>query len=152
MAKSETRNSDWQLNVKQIVSNRRDGQFGAAWLPNHSVSVSRRASTGVAGCGSTKQFVFMGAAADCTYVNSYGGTAKALAQILADFNSASAVYESSFNVGLAIIKVNLMTTCSSAGAVGNNSASLSWNQACSDTYGISNRLRLEVNFAFNSLR
>ncbi|KAJ3102160.1 hypothetical protein HK100_004413 [Physocladia obscura] len=152
--KAKSRHFGWALNVEQIIdtstSKRRDGQLGGTWFPDSFFSatqenhvLSRRSdvsSSAVPGCGSTKQFVFVGAAADCNYVNQYGGTAQALAQILSDFNQASAVYESSFNVGLAIIKVNLQTTCSSNGETTTNGSSLSWNQACTDSYSISNRL------------
>ncbi|KAJ3021448.1 UNVERIFIED_CONTAM: hypothetical protein HDU68_009623 [Siphonaria sp. JEL0065] len=105
-----------------------------------SGGLGRRDGTGVAGCHGTKQFVFMGAAADCNYVSAAGGTSQALAQILSDFNQASAVYEAAFQVGLAIIKVNLQTSCSSASTTAANGASMAWNQACVDGYSINNRL------------
>ncbi|KAI8622024.1 Metallo-peptidase family M12B Reprolysin-like-domain-containing protein [Chytriomyces sp. MP71] len=97
-------------------------------------------TTGQPGCNKgAKQFVFMGTAADCNYVNSYGGTANALKQILSDFNQASAVYESSFNVGLAIIKVDLRSQCQS-GMDATSGFNVNWNSVCSDKYSISQRL------------
>ncbi|KAI9337786.1 Metallo-peptidase family M12-domain-containing protein [Obelidium mucronatum] len=108
-------------------------------LHSRDQSPVRRAGTGVAGCRGTKQFVFMGAAADCNYVSAAGGTSQALANILSDFNQASAVYEASFQVGLAIIKVNLQTACSTATAAVNG-ASMGWNQACVSGYSINDRL------------
>ncbi|KAJ3066635.1 hypothetical protein HDU98_010067 [Podochytrium sp. JEL0797] len=103
-------------------------------------SYHRRDGGAVPGCKGTKQFVFMGAAADCNYVSAQGGTPQALAQILSDFNQASAIYEASFQVGLAIIKVNLQTACSKSGDTVANGASMAWNQDCTDSYSISNRL------------
>ncbi|KAJ3413625.1 hypothetical protein HDV05_007769 [Chytridiales sp. JEL 0842] len=84
------------------------------------------------GCSSSKQYLFIGAAADCTYVSAYNGPSGALAQILADFNTASKVYESSFNVALALIKVNLQSSC--------DTPDLPWNQECSASYSINKRL------------
>ncbi|KAI9365486.1 hypothetical protein DFJ73DRAFT_637880, partial [Zopfochytrium polystomum] len=88
-----------------------------------------------AGCTGTKQYLFMGAAADCAYVSNYGGSEGALKKILADFSTASATYESSFNVGLALIKVQIQTSCSSS-----SDTLMSWNQACAANYTINNRL------------
>ncbi|KAJ3327390.1 hypothetical protein HDU76_011882, partial [Blyttiomyces sp. JEL0837] len=88
-----------------------------------------------AACNGNRQYMLMGAAADCTYVNSYGGPSGALTQILSDFNTASKVYESSFNVSLALIKVNLQSSCTT-----NGTDNMAWNQPCSDTYTINNRL------------
>ncbi|KAI9365971.1 Metallo-peptidase family M12-domain-containing protein [Zopfochytrium polystomum] len=86
-------------------------------------------------CGTTKQYMFMGAAADCRYVANYGGTEGALRKILSNFNQASATFESSFNVGLALIKVHLESTC------WNGTDPLkTWNQPCSTNYSIGQRL------------
>lgn len=98
---------------------------------NDATQLRRRAQ----GCGTTKQYLFMGAAADCSYVNAYGGSEGALKQILSDFNTASATYEASFNVGLALIKVNLQTACSSP-----SDQMMAWNQMCSAEYSINRRL------------
>lgn len=72
-------------------------------------------------------------AADCSYVSAYGSSSKALAQIMTDFNLASNLYESTFNVKLGVIKVTLQSNCDTSGG-------RSWNQQCSSGYSIANRL------------
>jgi hypothetical protein len=80
--------------------------------------------------------LYMGAAADCTYVKYYQSTDNARMQIINDWNSVSSVYSSSFNVALGLINITLMdSTCPTTPA-----ASTNWNQACSTGYSISSRL------------
>ncbi|KAG0348450.1 hypothetical protein BG004_005179 [Podila humilis] len=88
------------------------------------------------GCPANRLVNYMGVAADCAYVRSYGGMAGARKQILADFNTASGIYESTFNVALGVISLNIEsencpTTVDPAKA---------WNQDCSASYGIDQRL------------
>ncbi|KAG0374609.1 hypothetical protein BGX24_010181 [Mortierella sp. AD032] len=59
------------------------------------------------GCPTTRMINYMGVAADCTYVRSYGGLSNARKQIFADFNTASGIYESTFNIALGIIAVEI---------------------------------------------
>ena len=47
----------------------------------------------------------MGVAADCTYVSKYGSTANATTQILADWNQASALYKTTFNISMGIVEL-----------------------------------------------
>jgi hypothetical protein len=86
------------------------------------------------GCPATKMILPMGVAADCTYIQQHGGTAKALAQILSNFNQASVIYERTFNVQLGITRVVMKQTCypTNPDAV--------WNQQCSPDYTIAKRL------------
>jgi hypothetical protein len=83
-----------------------------------------------AGCPSSKKIMYMGVAADCTYVSNYGGEKGALKQILSNWNQASQLYETSFNVQLGIIQVVLRSVCGGE----------AWNRACSDNYQINQRL------------
>ncbi|TPX44797.1 hypothetical protein SeMB42_g04200 [Synchytrium endobioticum] len=95
---------------------------------------SRLAERAPLGCPTSRQVLGVGAAADCTYTAQYGSPSKVLTQILSDFNSASKVYENTFNVTLALVEVSIHQTCTPS----NNS--IMWNQACSDAYTINNRL------------
>ncbi|KAJ3177701.1 hypothetical protein HK101_010202 [Irineochytrium annulatum] len=109
----------------------------APYRPHQHRRATTNSTTGTSGsgmCGTipSRLFMFMGAAADCNYVKNYGGSSQALSQILSDFAQASAVYESSFNVGLALVMVNLQTSC--------EGSNLTWNRACDSTYTINNRL------------
>ncbi len=72
-------------------------------------------------------------AADCTYVTNYGSQDAALKQIVSNWNQASKIFESTFNVALGIVKVDLQSTCSAE----NDRA---WNRPCSESYEINRRL------------
>ncbi|ORY49862.1 hypothetical protein BCR33DRAFT_713468 [Rhizoclosmatium globosum] len=109
-------------------------------LQSQSKITRRAGSTGVAGCRGTKQFLFIGVAADCNYVAALGSTTAALTQILNDFNQASLTYDAAFQVSLAVIKVNLQSSCSAVSDIGTNGASMAWNQGCVNSYSINNRL------------
>ncbi|KAL2913048.1 hypothetical protein HK105_207503 [Polyrhizophydium stewartii] len=87
-----------------------------------------------AGCPGSIKVLAMGVAADCSYIKAYGSTSKALTQILTNWNAASKVYESTFNVRLAVVKVSLQQACTPT------DTALTWNQDCSSAYTITNRL------------
>ncbi len=72
-------------------------------------------------------------AADCTYVAHYGDPAKAVTQIMLNWNQASQLFENTFNIALGITQLNIMTTCSTADGQ-------LWNRDCGGSYTISNRL------------
>ncbi|KAG1468687.1 hypothetical protein G6F56_003690 [Rhizopus delemar] len=57
-------------------------------------------------------------------------------QIINDWNSVSSVYSSSFNVGIGLINITIMDS----GCPSTVSTSSAWNQACSTSYSISQRL------------
>ncbi|KAF9529466.1 zinc metalloprotease [Crepidotus variabilis] len=59
------------------------------------------------GCPTTQKVVYTGVAADCTYVTKYGSKENATTQILTNWNSASALYKSTFNISLAIAEINI---------------------------------------------
>jgi hypothetical protein len=65
------------------------------------------------GCPRSAMVVFLGVAADCTYVQSYSGsTDTARRQILDDVNSVSALYQQSFNISLGVVELAVMgSTC-----------------------------------------
>ncbi|KAJ1949409.1 hypothetical protein FBU59_001157, partial [Linderina macrospora] len=88
------------------------------------------------GCLQARKILYMGAAADCTYVTQYSSQDKARLQILSDWNQASAIYERQLNVALGLIELQIEdlacpTTVDSKKA---------WNRACSDPYTIDKRL------------
>lgn len=78
----------------------------------------------------------MGAAADCSYVLSYGSVRYAKLQMINDWNVASAVYERTFNVTLGLIYLQIsVPECPSK-----PKSSIAWNQGCSSYYSINDRL------------
>ena len=101
-----------------------------------------------------KKVLPMAAAADCAYTTAYGSTSAALTKILSNWNSASAVYEKTFNIALALIEVKIMNNC---GNSPDNKEILKWvnkkkhynfyktiyiiqNQGCTTDYTITQRL------------
>ncbi|GAA6006208.1 hypothetical protein JCM11491_002071 [Sporobolomyces phaffii] len=108
------------------------------------------------GCPKSAMVVFLGVAADCTYVESYSGsTDAARRQILSNINEVSALYQQSFNISLGIVELAVMgATCpASASQVDRQNP---WNVPClsdaptrgsitkSDTTGIDLNTRLSV--------
>ncbi|KAI7827953.1 Metallo-peptidase family M12-domain-containing protein [Gamsiella multidivaricata] len=88
------------------------------------------------GCPANRLVNYMGVAADCTYVRSYRSVANARKQIFADFNTASGIYESTFNVALGVIALNIIQDeCPTTPVKGQE-----WNQECSNDYSIDQRL------------
>jgi hypothetical protein len=59
------------------------------------------------GCPTTQKVLYMGVAADCSYVATYGSQEKAASQILTNWNSASSLYKSTFNVSLGIAELEV---------------------------------------------
>ncbi|KAL1916392.1 uncharacterized protein VTP21DRAFT_5583 [Calcarisporiella thermophila] len=82
------------------------------------------------GCPKSRKILYLGMAADCTYVRTHTNVTEAKRQIITNINIASGVYEKSFNVSLGIILIDLRSTCGTP----------AWNQECSDDYTINSRL------------
>ncbi|KAG7093935.1 hypothetical protein E1B28_007569 [Marasmius oreades] len=79
-----------------------------------------------AGCPTSQRIVYMGVAADCAYVSKYGTAESATSTILSDWNSASSLYKSTFNISLGIVELSVQQpTCPSQG-----SSSTPWNVNC----------------------
>ncbi|KAG2172339.1 hypothetical protein INT43_004881, partial [Umbelopsis isabellina] len=74
--------------------------------------------------------------ADCTYTKFYRSTSNAMYQIFNDWNTASQVYESTFNISLGIIELQLMPSNCPATPPSN----ATWNRPCSSDYPINLRL------------
>lgn len=81
-----------------------------------------------------RKLIVKGVAADCTFVNNlHSSPDAALKQIISDWNQASQLFETTFNVALAILTVNIQTSC-------DQSNDMVWNQICAQGYSISQRL------------
>lgn len=79
------------------------------------------------GCPTSQKVLYMGVAADCTYVSKYNGQANATTQILTNWNSASALYKSTFNVSLGIAELQVQSAiCPTA-----TDPAIPWNIPCS---------------------
>ncbi|KAL9557529.1 hypothetical protein MBANPS3_001336 [Mucor bainieri] len=78
----------------------------------------------------------LNSAADCTYVQYYKSVDNARAQIINNFNMASAVFEETFNISLGLINITIMDrTCPQQ-----IDPEVAWNRACDANYSLGNRL------------
>ncbi|EPB87514.1 hypothetical protein HMPREF1544_05708 [Mucor circinelloides 1006PhL] len=104
--------------------------FSAVAAPSSSPSAVTQ------GCPTARKIAYMGAAADCSYVLSYGSVRYAKLQMINDWNVASAVYEKTFNVSLGLIYLQIsVPECPTK-----PKSSIAWNQGCSNYYSINDRL------------
>ncbi|KAJ2042590.1 hypothetical protein H4S04_007217 [Coemansia sp. S16] len=88
------------------------------------------------GCSAARKILYMGAAADCSYVTSYQSQDSARQQILSDWNQASAVYERQLNVALGLIELQIEDLVCPASP----DSAKAWNRGCSESYTIDRRL------------
>ncbi|CAG7944610.1 unnamed protein product [Penicillium nalgiovense] len=79
------------------------------------------------GCPQTRQIAYVGIATDCTYTASFNSSDSAQRYILNMVNTASVVFENSFNISLSIQNL----TMSNAECPTSISALTDWNTACS---------------------
>ncbi|KZT58407.1 hypothetical protein CALCODRAFT_494893 [Calocera cornea HHB12733] len=88
------------------------------------------------GCAKEQKIVYMGVAADCTYVQKYGSQENATTQILNDWNQASALYKQTFNISLGIVALSVQSpTCPTS-----TDSAFPWNTACQDSIALNDRL------------
>ena len=91
-----------------------------------------------AGCPTTRKVALVGVATDCTYTADFNSTQTARENVIDQINTASGIYESTFNISLGLQNL----TVSDANCPGTPVAATEWNQACSDSVDISNRLNM----------
>ncbi|EIN13237.1 hypothetical protein PUNSTDRAFT_94237 [Punctularia strigosozonata HHB-11173 SS5] len=90
------------------------------------------------GCPKEQKVLYMGVAADCEYVSAYGSTSNATSTILNNWNKASALYKSTFNVSLGIVELQVHNaTCPTT-----VDASAPWNRDCASNVTLNDRLSL----------
>jgi len=92
-----------------------------------------------AGCPTTRRVALVGVAADCTYIKDFDSDKnKTRDNILKQMNSASELFESTFNISLGL--ANVLVTDPQCPAT--EQTATPWNQACSDSVDIQKRLNL----------
>ena len=103
----------------------------------NSGSVNLKSSIGsTAGCPSTRKVALMGVATDCTYTGSFNSSESAHANVITQINSASNVYEKTFNISLGLQNL----TVTDANCPTTPSAATPWNTGCGGNSSITNRL------------
>ncbi|KAG8688672.1 hypothetical protein FRC11_004982 [Ceratobasidium sp. 423] len=91
------------------------------------------------GCSKTQKLVYMGVAADCEYTSRYGGTQNATTMILNDWNTASSLYKTTFNMSLGIVELAMQDPSCPPSSPTPNPA---WNTPCTDSITLNDRLSL----------
>ncbi|KAI5863494.1 zinc metalloprotease mde10 [Durotheca rogersii] len=90
------------------------------------------------GCPTTRRVALVGIATDCTYTAQFASNADVRTNIIQLVNSASALFETSFNISLGIQNL----TISERDCPATPSANAPWNVACSRGVTITDRLNL----------
>lgn len=105
----------------------------------NSAGVNLTAAIGsTAGCPTSRKVALIGVATDCTYIADFANETEARTNIINQVNTASQLYESTFNISLGIQNLTLSPRdCPSTA-----SAEAPWNVACSDSVTITDRLNL----------
>lgn len=121
---SPTIHSPWDDSWTNTSLTRRDDVQGGGSSNNFESNIGQ-----TAGCPTTQKILYMGVAADCNYVSAYGSPQNATQQIINNWNTASSLYKSTFNVSLGIVEINVQdASCPSQAP-----SDAPWNVACSDT-------------------
>ncbi|KAJ7789469.1 zinc metalloprotease [Mycena olivaceomarginata] len=90
------------MNLFGNMSAKRDDVVGTQMGTNFVNNIGDNA-----GCPNTQKVLYMGVAADCVYTQKYGSHSNATSQILNNWNTASSLYKSTFNVSLGIVELQI---------------------------------------------
>ncbi|GAP87861.1 putative adam protease adm-b [Rosellinia necatrix] len=90
------------------------------------------------GCPTSRKVALIGIATDCTYTAQFASRANVTQNVISMVSMASAVYESTFNISLGIQNL----TISDASCPGSPPEGSQWNQPCSPSVTINDRLDL----------
>jgi hypothetical protein len=140
--------------VFQQAVKRDDGQWGTMPLSSlfgkrqidnnnpaggNSGGVNLRSSIGNSqGCPNTRKVALIGVATDCTYTASFNSTDSVRQNVITQINSASDLYQSTFNITLGLRNL----TVSDAECPATAPSSADWNLPCTNSATIENRLNL----------
>ena len=90
------------------------------------------------GCPNTRKVALVGVAADCTYTGTFNSTQSLRSYVIQQMNSASSLWESSFNISLGLQNL----TVSPNNCPGSVQHITPWNQNCESGADITDRLNL----------
>lgn len=123
------------ISMGSIFGRQTDGSS----LPGNGAGVNLASTIGsTAGCPATRRVALVGIATDCSYTASFNSTASVRANIITQMNSASVLYEETFNITLGIQNL----TISDASCPGTTQSGSPWNMACASDLKIADRLNL----------
>lgn len=116
-------------------------QLDTAGIPSggNTGGVNLRSTIGQTnGCPSPRKVALVGVATDCGYTASFNSTDAVRQNIITQMNTASDLYEKSFNITLGLRNL----TISDANCPGSPQATAPWNIACAGDVTIQDRLNL----------
>jgi hypothetical protein len=117
------------MSVSSLLGKR---QLDTPGIPGggNSGGVNLRSTIGnTAGCPTTRKVALIGVATDCTYTTSFPSQDDVRSNVIQQINSASSVYESTFNITLGLRNL----TISDAECPGTPPAATPWNIPCGNT-------------------
>ena len=91
-----------------------------------------------AGCPTTRKVALVGVATDCTYTGTFNSSESARQNVITQMNSASNLYESTFNISLGLQNLTVFD----ANCPGSTQGITAWNQNCQTGADIQERLNL----------
>jgi Metallo-peptidase family M12/Reprolysin family propeptide len=127
----------WSMQVSHLFGKR---QLDPSTGSGNSAGVNLVSTIGqTTGCFTTRKIALVGVATDCTYTSLFNGSTEAVrTNIITQFNSASSLYEKTFNISLGIQNI----TISKQDCPGSASADVPWNVQCSGNVNIQDRLNM----------
>lgn len=129
--------SQWGVSLDRLFSKRQiDTGTGVS---GNGAGVNLVQSIGsTTGCPNTRKIALVGVAYDCTYAQTFNSSSTAKQNIIAQMNSASNLYETTFNISLGLANLTVNDAACPASAP----ASAPWNVPCSNSVTIQDRLNL----------
>lgn len=122
------------VSPRTLLGRQIDGTTGG-----NSAGVNLATTIGsTSGCPTSRKVALIGVATDCTYTADFANDTAVRTNIIAQVNTASQIYESTFNISLGIQNL----TVSSGNCPSTATSEAPWNIGCSDGVSITDRLNL----------
>ncbi|KAJ9656730.1 hypothetical protein H2198_004734 [Neophaeococcomyces mojaviensis] len=126
-----------EMSSSHIFGKRQSSIDGGGVGNGNSAGVNLRSTIGdTTGCPASRRVALVGIATDCTYTGDFNSTDSLRQNIINVVNTASDLYQSTFNITLGLRNL----TVSPAECPATPATQTKWNVGCSDTYTITNRL------------
>jgi len=126
------------MSFPALLGKRQNIDGGGAGYGN-SAGVNLRSTIGsTAGCPTTRKVALVGVATDCSYTASFSDTDALRQNIITQVNTASDLYQSTFNVTLGLANL----TVSEANCPGTAATATPWNIGCTGSTNIEQRLNM----------
>ena len=130
--------SSWgEMSPSHLFGKRQTNIDGGGIGNGNSGGVNLRNTIGdTSGCPSSRRVALVGIGTDCTYTADFNSTDSLRANLINIVNTASDLYQATFNITLGLRNLTVSPKECPATA----STATPWNRGCSDSYTITNRL------------